>query len=174
MTKLDIDAIIKRHRTARQYLDGWPTMRANAKPDVHTLLAEVDRLQACLNRADEATSGFRQDTARLFANNAKLQALVTALATRHPMDDLDKMQAELMLDPEYRVAYIAEVERNNRALFAENHSLRALVGELVAACELFSHAHTADMAMGEATTDPQDWAEFDQAVTKAREALGAD
>lgn len=54
----------------------------------------------------------------------------------------------------------------------ENAGLRSLVGELVAACEKFSNAHSTGGLGDDALVDYQDWAEFDQAVTKAKEAVG--
>ena len=61
---------------------------------------------------------------------------------------------------------------NNAKVLIEVEQLRILLGELVAAGDKFSQAHFADMAMGETVTDPQDWAEFDQAIEKAKEAIG--
>lgn len=91
-----------------------------------------DALQA---QHDQSMDTIQAENTRLQAEVERLRALVAALVTRHPLDDHDLLQAELMLDPEYQTAYIAEIKRDNHKVWKENISLRSLMGELVAAAD---------------------------------------
>lgn len=68
--------------------------------------------------------------------------------------------------------YVGEPEVAFAEVDEDPEALRAAGDELAGAGIKFSEAHYGDMSEPNARVDPQDWAEFDAALRRWREATG--